>query len=116
MIPLTKVPIALHLFVSTIVFILWATAVALIVFGDGHGTDAGSVFLEVWICVFISLDIVTSNVVLLVRRKDGGGDAREETREEEIHATSSEQMSEPSESSGELPESESIVEAEILPT
>jgi hypothetical protein len=70
MIPMTKIPVVVHVVVSTLLFIAWAVGVSLIAYGSGHGTSAGDVFLEVWACVFLSLDIATTNIALRVRMKE----------------------------------------------
>lgn len=75
MIPMTMFPMMLHLFVSTLLFIGWSVGVSLIAYGSGHGTSAGDVFIEVWACVFLSLDILTTNIAIVVRTRELGNDS-----------------------------------------
>jgi hypothetical protein len=74
MIAMTRVPVIVHVIVSALLFIGWAVGVSMIAFGSGHGTRAGDVFMEVWACVFLSLDILTTNIAIFVRTKEHGSE------------------------------------------
>jgi hypothetical protein len=74
MIPMTRVPLMVHVIVSALVFIGWVVGVSMIAYGSGHGTSAGDVFIEVWAGVFLSLDILSNNIAILMRTRKHGDD------------------------------------------
>ncbi|KAG7368857.1 hypothetical protein IV203_031600 [Nitzschia inconspicua] len=75
MIAMTKAPVLAHVIISALLFTAWAVGVSLIAYGSGHGASAGDVFLEVWMCFFLSLDIMTSNIAICFKIKDRLNDA-----------------------------------------
>lgn len=75
MIPMTRAPALAHVVVSTISFVSWAVGVSRIAYGSGHGTHLGDAFLEVWVCVFLALDIATTNTAIYFKMKEHAGDA-----------------------------------------
>jgi hypothetical protein len=62
-------PAIFHFLVATLFLITWCVAVALIAYGSEYGSKTGSMFLEVWACLYISLDVATTNFVLLFQKK-----------------------------------------------
>jgi hypothetical protein len=61
-----------NIIVGTLMFLSYCFGVSYISSAGGHGISAsGSVYLEIWACVFISLDVATTNIAILVRRKRG---------------------------------------------
>lgn len=70
--------LASHSVQSRVVSCSRCAAVGVIAYGTGHGSQAGSVYLEVWACVFLSLDIATTNLVLLIRERSSLSEEREE--------------------------------------
>jgi hypothetical protein len=75
MITMTRVSVMVHVIVSAFVFIGWAVGVSLIAYGSGHGTTAGEVFMEVWACVFLSLDVLITNIAIFVRTREHGNES-----------------------------------------
>jgi O-antigen/teichoic acid export membrane protein len=55
--------------VGGLLFVAWSFAEAFITFGKGHGKDEGPVYLQVWSSFFLSLDIMNSQIAILLRKQ-----------------------------------------------
>lgn len=65
----TSAPSVAHVTVGSLLFGAWCCAVGLLTFGSGHGFTAGSVYFESWAGLFLTLDVATTNGVLLLRQR-----------------------------------------------
>ena len=102
---LGRVSILAHVVVSAILTVGWICAVSLISYGTGHGKRAGDVYLEVWACVFLSIDVLTSSIVIFVRTRrqnaaNGNDTSKDETeddaaKENEIKDSEQQNMEQP---------------------
>jgi hypothetical protein len=70
----------IRLLVGLSLFVAWSCAVGYLTFGRGHGSYAGSVYLEVWASFFLSMDIINGSVVSMLRSYYG-----EEVEHDEHH-------------------------------
>jgi hypothetical protein len=61
-------PYVVHATVGGLLFVAWCFAVGFLTYGSGHGVTAGSVYLESWAGLFLSLDVATTNVAHLLRQ------------------------------------------------
>lgn len=57
----------LHVVVAFLFLLLWISGVGIVAYGTGHGSRAGSAYLQVWACVFLALDVATTNMVVLIK-------------------------------------------------
>lgn len=80
---LGRVSIITHIVVSTVLVIGWIIAVSLISYGSGHGSHAGDVYVEVWACVFLSMDLVTTSIE---SRDSASDDSKDAATEDSIKA------------------------------
>jgi hypothetical protein len=66
----TRLSAVFNIIVGTLMFLSYCFGVSYISSAGGHGISAsGSLYLEIWACVFISLDVATTNIAIFVRRK-----------------------------------------------
>ena len=70
MIFITRLSVVFNIIVGTLMLLSYGFGVTYISSSGGHGVSAnGSVYLEIWACVFLALDVATTNIAILVRRK-----------------------------------------------
>ena len=116
-----KIRPKMRLMVGLLLFISWSCATGYLTFGRGHGSFAGSIYLEVWASFFLSMDIMNSNIVSLLRSYYGE-EVEEEGQQHQVQ--SGENLAEPNveveekkvqnttlklESSDDLPDEEALV-------
>lgn len=76
------IPIMFQGFAGVPLFVAWVCAAAFVTFSNGHGREAGSVYLEVWAGFFLSLNIMNSSIVAFIRQRryhEGEGEAHSPT-------------------------------------
>ncbi|KAG7368856.1 hypothetical protein IV203_031599 [Nitzschia inconspicua] len=64
-----RISLIFRLSAGVLLVVGWGCAAAYITFGSGHGRDAGSVYMEVWAGFFLSLDIMNSSIVAIIRQR-----------------------------------------------
>jgi hypothetical protein len=74
----TTAPSVVHVIVGSVLFVAWCCAVGFLTYGSGHGVAAGSVYLESWAGLFLTLDVATTNIVLLLRQRQSETDQNDD--------------------------------------
>mmetsp|Transcript_22712 Transcript_22712/g.53796 ORF Transcript_22712/g.53796 Transcript_22712/m.53796 type:complete len:789 (+) Transcript_22712:217-2583(+) len=63
------ISMTIHVVIGILFLLAWMIGVGIIAYGTGHGAQTGSAYIEVWACVFLALDIATTNIVLLIKER-----------------------------------------------
>lgn len=86
-----KLVTKLRLVVGLVLFVAYSCAAGYMTFGRGHGSIAGSVYLEVWAAFFLSMDIMNTNIVSMLHSYYGDEPENEGSHHHEVEPNQADQ-------------------------